>query len=277
MTKLYGVIGDPIAHSLSPLIHNGWMRDHQLDAQYFALQVAPHALADAIDTLARRGARGVNITLPHKEEALALAQTSTGRASEIGAANTLWRPGDGHWHADNTDAPGFLASLSPHLSRPIKGQTALVLGAGGSARAVVHALHTEGASVIVANRTLARAEALLAGYNELARSRRHMALPFKTGLNQIKSADFVINTTSLGHADTGIDLGPGHGRLFYDLSYGKPAKAIAAAAISSGWRAENGMQMLVYQAAFAFERWFGIMPDIATAIERVRRTLEATS
>ena len=277
MTKLYGVIGDPIAHSLSPLIHNGWMRDNRLDAEYFALQVPANDLTGGLETLARRGARGLNVTMPHKEAALAIAKTATPRARAIGAANTLWRPGDGHWHADNTDAPGFLAALSGLLTAPLKGQRVLVLGAGGSARAVVHALHSEGASILLANRTLARAEALIAQYADPATPSTHKAVTLESGLEQAKTVDIVVNTTSLGHQGGTLDLGAGQGRLFYDLSYGPPAKPIIAAASAAGWQAEDGLQMLVYQAAFAFERWFAIMPDIETGLARVRRTVDALS
>ena len=275
MTKLYGVTGDPIAHSLSPLIHNGWMRDHKLDAEYFAFQIPANALEEGLDALARRGIRGLNVTLPHKPDALALAKTVTPRAQSIGAANTLWRPGDGHWHADNTDAPGFLAALSGLLAKPLRGQTVLVLGAGGSARAVVQALQSKGATIILANRTLARAEALIRPYLTADTAPRHMAIDLHHGLKHAKTADFVVNTTSLGLQGQTLDLGEGQGRLFYDLSYGKAAAAFAQEVTRNGWQAEDGVQMLVYQAAYAFERWFEIMPDIERALDRVRRTLKA--
>jgi shikimate dehydrogenase len=277
MTRTFGVIGDPIAHSLSPLIHNGWMRDHKIDAEYFALQVAGGALTEGLQTLARRGLRGLNVTLPHKEDALALAQTATSRAAAIGAANTLWRPGDGSWHADNTDAPGFLAALSSVLTRPLKGQRALVLGAGGSARAVVYALHSEGVSILLANRTLSRGEALICKYNDDNSTKPHVAVSLETGLKRAENADFVVNTTSLAHNGQTLDLGSGRDRLFFDLSYGPPANAFAEATRAQGWQAEDGTQMLVYQAAYSFERWFGVMPDIEAGLDRVRRTLGAVS
>ena len=122
MTKLYGVTGDPISQSLSPLIHRGWMREHKLDAEYLAMHILAGEFEQGLETLARRGIHGLNVTLPHKENALAAAVHATDRARTIGAANTLWRPRNGTWHADNTDAPGFLASLGGLAQRSLKGQ-----------------------------------------------------------------------------------------------------------------------------------------------------------
>ena len=134
MTALYGVVGDPVSHSLSPVIHNAWMRDHQLDATYEAFLVPAGELADGLSTLERRGAKGLNITLPHKEAALAHADTQSDIARRIGAANTLVRTKDGGWHAENTDAPGFAETLgAAHID--VAGQNVCVLGAGGAARA----------------------------------------------------------------------------------------------------------------------------------------------
>lgn len=277
MTRLYGVTGDPIAQSLSPLIHRGWMREHKLDAEYLAMQIADGELEQGLETLVRRGIHGLNVTLPHKEKALALAASATDRAKIIGAANTLWRPRDGTWHADNTDAPGFLASLGGLIDRPLEGQRVLVFGAGGSARAIVYALHTKGASIILANRTLARAEALIAGYGAEGAGLGHRAVSLEAALEHQKTADFIVNTTSLGYSGGAFDLAEGHGRLFYDISYGAPAASVSASAQNAGWAVADGVLMLVYQAAFSFERWFGIMPDIESARDRVQRAVDAVS
>lgn len=271
MTTLFGVIGDPISHSLSPLIHKGWMRDHGLDTDYLAMQVAEGGLPDALATLAGRNCRGVNVTLPHKETALQLAETATERATMIGAANTLWRVGETQWRADNTDAPGFRAALTGESDKPVAGQRVLVFGAGGAARAVVYALHEDGAKICLANRTLSRAKDLLARYPQ----GDHSAASLDEGYAFATQADLVINTTSLGYSGAGLPLPDGAGRLLYDISYGKVAAGILGPAAENGWRTADGLTMLVYQAAFAFERWFGIMPDIATALARCRGVLEA--
>ncbi|MEO9970656.1 MAG: shikimate dehydrogenase [Hyphomonadaceae bacterium] len=277
MTRLYGVIGDPIAQSLSPMIHRGWMREHDIDAEYLAMQIPAGELEDGLGTLARRGASGLNVTMPHKHDALALAGTVTPRAKTIGAANTLWRPRDGTWHADNTDAPGFLATLAALISAPLRGQRVAVLGAGGAARAIVYALHSEGASILLANRTLARAENLIAEYGDEGQAQGHQAVTLETGLIALENADFVVNTTSLGFQNGSLDLPAGEGRLFYDISYGKAASVILTQAKAAGWRIADGLPMLVYQAAFSFERWFGILPETGLALERARTVIDAAS
>lgn len=270
MSGFYGVIGDPIAHSLSPLIHNGWIRDHGLETSYTAFQVPDGELKGALDTFAHRGAKGLNVTMPHKLSALALSETATPRASQIRAANTLWRAGDGNWHADNTDAPGFLVALLPHLDRPVRGQKVLIIGAGGAARAVVYALAEEGAVITLANRTLSRAESLLADFPTVSAK----PAPLEEALSRAAGFDFVVNTTSLGHQGQSLALPPGEGRLLYDLSYGKAADQTLKPAAEQGWSTQDGLSMLVYQAAFAFERWFGIMPDADKGLARCRAVLE---
>lgn len=271
MTGLYGVIGDPIAHSLSPLIHKGWMRDHHLDADYVAMQVPDGELPDALKTLAKRGCQGVNITLPHKLSALACADAATEQATRIGAANTLWLKENGCWGADNTDVPGFAAALKGHYGQSVTGKNILVLGAGGSARAVIDALDSGGANIVLANRTTSKAEALLKTYP----GGRHLALSLADGLARAKEADIVINTTSLGHSGQRLELPTGHGRLFFDISYGKAAESIRADASAQGWETADGLSMLVHQAAFSFQRWFGIEPDVGTGLDRARRVVEA--
>jgi shikimate dehydrogenase len=156
MRHLYGVIGDPIAHSLSPLIHKGWMRDHNLPADYLALQVPSDEFDKALTVLSEKGFKGFNVTLPHKLNALQWAQSVTPRARKIGAVNTLWYDADGQRHGDNTDAPGFMASLSAIYNKPLEGEDVLVLGAGGAARAIIYALDEAGAKVALANRTILR-------------------------------------------------------------------------------------------------------------------------
>ena len=270
MTHLYGVIGDPIAHSLSPLIHKGWMRDHRLPADYLGLQVPPDAFDESILTLSKKGFKGLNVTMPHKLNALKWAKIVTPQARKIGAVNTLWRDLDGDWHGDNTDAPGFMASLGEIFNQPLEGTEVLVLGAGGSARAIIYALDEAGARVRLANRTLSKAEAILSLFEENS----HTALSLEEGLAAAGDFRLVVNTTSLGYSGQGLKLPDSHGGLLYDISYGKAAKTILEPAAAQGWRAADGLSMLVYQAAYAFERWFDIMPDIEKGLQRCRRVLE---
>ncbi len=273
MTRLYGVLGDPIAHSLSPLIHKGWMRKHNLAADYLALQVPSGEFDTSLETLDARGFTGFNVTLPHKEAALKACNLLTERARSIGAVNTMWRADETSWHGDNTDATGFHAALMELVETDLSGQTILVLGAGGAARAIVFALHKAGVQIKLANRTRARANALLQSYTDTD----HSVLSFEEGIAKTADIDCIINTTSLGHMAESVfpDLPPGKNRLFYDISYGKAADAVLGPAHAAGWRIADGLSMLVWQAAFAFEHWFGILPDTEDTLLKCRRTLEA--
>lgn len=271
MTALYGVVGDPVSHSLSPVIHNAWMRAHQLDATYEAFHVPAGDLADGLATLERRGAKGLNITLPHKEDALALADTQSDIARRIGAANTLIRTKDGGWHAENTDAPGFAESLRAGNVN-VAGQNVCVLGAGGAARAVVLALADMRADLTICNRTVYRAEEMVSHLGVEAK-----VLGLESAELEMARANVVINTLSLGHSGQTLDFPEGQQRTFYDISYGKGAAAMLAAAGQAGWKTVDGLGMLVAQAAFSFEHWFGILPDMESALTRCRKLVEATS
>ena len=191
MTKLLGVIGDPIAHSLSPLIHNGWLRDMGFNATYEAMHVPAGEFHNALKTLEKRDCLGVNVTLPHKAAALAEASEASESAEKIAAANTLIHLGDGSWRADNTDAPGFieaLGGLNPHEDR------VLLLGAGGSARAIVHALSVYGINLVILNRTASRARDL-AEQLGTSDTQSDNIIQYK---DYIETATIVINTTSMG-------------------------------------------------------------------------------
>lgn len=269
MTRLLGVIGDPVAHSLSPYIHNHWLRTHRLDAVYAALEVKAGELASSLDSLLTHDAFGLNVTLPHKEDVLKLAVSASDTARRIGAANTLARAPDGGWHADNTDAPGFALTLE-YGDIAVEGREVFLLGAGGSARAVADVLTRRGARLTLCNRTIARAEALAL---DLAPAARILSLD--DGLRQLGRASVVINTLSLGHFGGALELPRSSGGIFYDISYGKGAAGSLAEATAKGWRALDGLGMLVAQAALSFELWFGLTPDLANAHARARALLEA--
>jgi len=283
MTKLFGVIGDPIAHSLSPLIHKGWMRDYKLGADYLALQVVAGIFDEALETLEGKGFKGLNITLPHKISALKFAGELSSRAEKIGAVNTLCRKEDGLWHGDNTDAPGFQHALA-HAFRGLQierflSQHALIIGAGGAARSVAYTFGDDQQRAIFCNRTVERAQALKpvfdAAYVPVEGNKGRRVCSFENLHAELKTCAFVINTTSLGHAGASLDWPPGRGRLVYDLSYGKVAENFLGPARVAGWQTVDGLRMLVAQAASSFKIWFGIEPDIDTALERCQRVLEA--
>lgn len=268
MRKLLGVIGDPVAHSLSPFIHNHWLREAGIDAVYAALEVKAGELAQSLESLEAHGALGLNVTLPHKEEALRLAASASDTARRLGAANTLVPRKQGGWHAENTDAPGFAMTLD-FGEIDVKDRDVFLLGAGGSARAVADTLVQRGARLTICNRTVDRADALALALAPAAR-----ILTLDEGLLRLHSAAVVVNTLSLGHQGGRLNLPESGGGVFYDISYGKAATAALAEARSKGWRALDGLGMLVAQAALSFEKWFGGMPDLAEAHTRARKLLE---
>lgn len=270
MSKLLGVIGDPIAHSLSPLIHNGWLRDNAIRATYEAFQVPDGEFDSALESLKKRDLIGLNVTLPHKHAALAAAQDASEAATRIGAANTLSVLKDGDLRADNTDAPGFMRALGgidPSLD------WAVVLGAGGSARAIVFALTNVGIPVTILNRTEAKAAAL----SEELGIESTRSGPLDSYTEYIESATIVINTTSMGHAGDVLTLREGGGRTFFDISYGKISRRQLAHAEGQGWAVKDGLEMLVAQAAYSFEIWFGVLPDLDAGLRRCRMALKAST
>ncbi|WP_213269413.1 shikimate dehydrogenase [Hyphomonas sp.] len=270
MTHLLGVVGDPIAHSLSPFIQNGWLRANHIDAVYSAFEVKAGELPSGLDALGRQGVIGLNITLPHKEEALQLATSASETAKRLGAVNFLVRRDNG-WIGENTDAPGFAMTLD-YGDIDVAGRDIFLLGAGGSARAVASVLAQRGAQLTICNRTVARAEALA---RDLAPGARVLGL--KEAMQHLSSAAVAVNTLSLGHSGGNLELPQTVGGIFYDISYGRGAAAALAEARSKGWRVLDGLGMLVAQAAISFEHWFGVLPDMAEAHARCRKLVEATS
>ena len=260
---LAGVLGWPIGHSRSPRLHGHWLRRHRIPGHYVPMSVAPDDLAEALRALPRLGFVGVNVTIPHKEQALALATTVSEEAARIGAANTLTFLDGGGVHADNTDGYGFLANLrqaAPGWSA-LAGP-ALVLGAGGSARAVVAALIADGApEVRLANRTRARAEALAAHFGPVVRVVDWAEADAAAG-----GAATIVNATSLGMADAAgaaltFAAAPA-GAVVTDLVYRPLETAFLAAARARGLAVVDGLGMLLHQAVPGFERWFGVRPEV---------------
>jgi shikimate dehydrogenase len=248
-----GVCGWPVGHSRSPAMHNAALRASGLDGwEYLALPLPPRLFAETVRALPTAGFRGVNVTIPHKEAALALADDASPAARAIGAANTLTFERDGAILADNTDAPGLLEALRAQIDPA--GRSALVLGAGGAARAAVWALVGAGARVEVWNRTPARAAALA---GELGA--RHISVP--------GAAEIVVNATSVG-LDPNIDPFKAiplkadtfeAGSCVIDLVYGSGETRFLEAARSRGARVIDGLEILVAQGVASFERWTGKM------------------
>lgn len=263
---LAGVIGSPVAHSRSPVLHGYWLRRYGIKGHYIPMDIAQADLREALSILPRCGFVGLNVTIPHKETVLAMADIVTDRAALIGAANTLIFRKDGKVHADNTDGAGFVANLrqnAPHWN-PASGP-AVVFGAGGGARAVVAALIEVGVPEIhIANRTRPRAEALRSDFGAKVHVHEWVQIP---GL--LDDAATVVNTTSLGmvgKAEFKVPLDRLNPRaLVTDLVYTPLRTPFLDAAAEIGCTTVDGLGMLLHQAAPGFERWFGQRPEVDDA------------
>ena len=259
---LAGVIGWPIAHSLSPRVHGHWLRRYGLTGYYIPIGLRSEEFAAGLLSLPRLGFRGVNVTIPHKEAALALATEPTARAEVIGAANTIIFGARGEIRADNTDGYGFIANLRQHAPAwQAPAGPALVLGAGGGARAIVAALLDEGTPELwLVNRNRARAEGLRAYFGP-----RVAALDWSEAADALARAATVVNTTPLGMADTEVpvDLSAARpGTLVADIVYGAAPTPFIAEARRLGLPAVEGLGMLLHQAVPGFEAWFGRRPEV---------------
>ncbi|MFV0360946.1 shikimate dehydrogenase [Tropicimonas sp.] len=267
---LAGVIGAPISHSLSPRLHGYWLRKHGIAGYYTPLHIEPENLAEVLHVLPKMGFVGINVTIPHKEAVLELANHITDRAALAGAANTLIFHPDGRIHADNTDGYGFLANLSQNAPGwDAKDGAAAVFGAGGAARAVVTALLEAGApEVRIANRTRQRAEALRHEFGP-----RIIVFDWARASDMLPEATTVVNTTSLGMAGK-TDFRPSvldrlsPGAVVTDVVYTPLETEFLNAAAARGGRIVDGLGMLLHQGAPGFERWFGVRPEVDDALRR---------
>jgi shikimate dehydrogenase len=255
------VIGWPVEHSRSPLIHGYWIKKYKLAAEYRREAVPPDEFEDFVTNLAERGYVGANVTIPNKEAARALSKADD-RADKVGAANTLWLDGT-TLRSTNTDVEGFINNLdasTPGWNRGL--DTVVVMGAGGTARAVVYGLSERGVQRIhVVNRTLERATALRDEFGKRVNPVRWEELG---GL--LSSAGLLVNTTSLGMAGK-PPLSVNLARLpasavVADVVYAPLETALLAAARARGLRTVDGLGMLLHQAVRGFELWFGVQPEV---------------
>ena len=255
--KLAGVIGWPVAHSRSPRLHNFWLARHGIDGAYVPLPVPPGALARAVAGLQAAGFAGVNVTIPHKEAALALCDGVDQAACQAGAVNTLVFTGSGI-QGGNTDGAGFLANLAAHGVAP---GPALLLGAGGAARAIASSLLRVGASVTIANRSAQRALALRSALPGL----RVADWPVRS----LAGFSLLVNTTSLGMAGQPaleLDLlAAPDGLTVADIVYVPLRTPLLARAQARGLRTVPGLGMLLHQAVPGFSAWFGVTPQVDQA------------
>ncbi len=255
------VVGHPIAHSRSPKIHGHWLARHGIAGSYEAVDVAPADFPGFLSGLRGAGFAGGNVTIPHKEAAHALAERRDEAAEAIGAVNTLWFE-HGRLVGGNTDAHGFAANLDEYAPGWAENGPAMVLGAGGAARAVIHACLRRGISEIrVLNRTLARAEELAHRFGAGV-----SAHPLAAAAEFLPEAGLLINTTSLGmHGSSEIPVDPSvmpDRAIVTDIVYVPLETPLLAAARARGLKTVDGLGMLLHQAVPGFERWFGVRPEV---------------
>ena len=265
--RLAGVVGWPVAHSRSPRLHGFWLEKHGIDGAYVPIAVRPENLATALRALPLLGFSGVNVTVPHKEAALAAVDRASDAARRIGAVNTIVIDADGRLEGSNTDGFGFLENLAAALPgwRASDG-AAVLLGAGGAARAVAAALVDGGAPEIrLVNRTPERARRLAAEiggpFRIVAWSERAAALA---------DAALLVNATTLGMAgqpplDLALSALPGDA-VVNDIVYAPLETPLLAAARARGNRVVDGLGMLLHQARPGFAAWFGVAPQVTAAL-----------
>ena len=265
------VLGHPIAHSRSPMLHGFWLRSLRLAGSYEAVDVAPGQLNGFFERLRNEGFAGGNVTVPHKLAVMKHVSRLDDAASAIGAVNTIWQEA-GAWVGGNTDAAGFLGNLDEGAPGwDSGGRTAVILGAGGAARAAVYALKSRGFTVHLVNRTLAHAADIAEHFGEgiFAHDWDRLAA-------LMPGAGLLVNTTALGmqgKPPLEIDLAPlGPDAIVHDIVYAPLQTQLLQAARARGLRSVDGLGMLLHQAVPGFAHWFGVTPKVTPEL---RALLEA--
>ncbi len=269
MTALTGLIGYPVSHSLSPRIHDFWIKEHGLDAAYKLFTTAPARLRQTMLHMRKKEVRGVNITIPHKQAVMEYLDDTDANARAIGAVNTVTNR-DGKFVGSNTDAYGFITNLREGLTGKPDGDIAnylqhvVVLGAGGATRAIIVALQQAGAKTItLTNRSFDKAQILANHFNLTA-------LPWEVRAEALSEATLLVNTTSLGMAghpplELGLSALPKSAAV-HDIVYAPLETPLLFAAAKQGHQTVDGLGMLLYQAQAAFELWHGVKPKVTKAL-----------
>lgn len=275
-TEVFGVLGDPIAHSLSPLLHNRAFQHHKMNRVYLPLRVPRDRLRQTLEDFEWLGIKGYSVTIPHKETVIPVAAGSDAAVKAIGAANTLYRTGTGGWHASNTDCDAAVASIRLALREDddtLKGRKAVVLGAGGAARAVVYGLLQAGAFVTIANRTNSKAERLAAEMGCQVTRWEHR------GTDHF---DVLVNCTSVGmYPNMNETPFPENwlrdGAIVFDTVYNPENTLLIKQARERGCRVVSGIEMFIRQAAAQFELFTGFAPELETFRETLRQSISAVN
>lgn len=264
MIKL-AVFGDPIAHSLSPTIHTRFAQHAGIDIDYQAIHADADTLIDALTDFREHGGVGANLTVPHKQTGLSVCESTNRRAQAAGAVNTLIRTDTG-WHGDNTDGLGLIWDLH-RLQLNLEDNHILIIGAGGAACGILPALLEQNpANIIIANRTLSRAQRVAERFNQYPVSACELE-----DVEGLKSIELVIHASAAGHSDNTLDLPAlayASNPFCYDLSYGTAAQLFINWARQHQYSCADGLGMLVGQAAEAFTLWTGctLSDDIRTQV-----------
>ena len=264
-TKIAGVIGWPINHSKSPKVHGFWLKKYNIDGVYHALSVSPNRLSQALKGVAALGFRGVNLTIPHKIEAMALCDRIDDTAKRIGAVNTVTICKDGLLSGTNSDAYGFIENLYNKSSWTASQGPAVILGAGGAARAVAVALSDAGVDQIrIINRTREHAEALIVD----TKIKNAVAESWKYRHEALEGAGLLVNSTNLGMAgceplDINLSMLP-RSATVNDIVYVPLLTELLKASKNRGNETVDGLDMLLYQAKVGFRLWYGVSPDVTS-------------
>ena len=274
-TKIAAVIGDPIAQSLSPYLHNYWLKKNKIDGVYIPLKVSESDFPKFIKTLPDLGFAGCNITIPHKETTLKLCNFISKAAKQIGAVNTVTIDKDGKIFGDNSDYFGFIQNIkSEHQNLDFKGKKVLLLGAGGAARAIVFGLLNQGvAEITIANRNLERAENLTEDFTSFCHSHENgnpdqiiKIISWNDRDKNLSEFDILVNSTSLGMVgkeELKIDLSNlRKSALVCDIVYKPLITKLLKTAKQQGNPISTGIGMLIYQGLNGFEKWFGFKPEV---------------
>lgn len=284
MTELVGIFGYPLAHSISPAFQQAAFDSYSMDVRYEAWPVPPEELERAVGKLRSEPYMGANVTVPHKQQVMELIDTIDPVAARIGAVNTIARTGES-LTGYNTDVSGFIRSLREKGGFEPRGRRALVLGAGGAARAAVFGLIEEGVeSLAIANRTLERAESLANEASPLMEGISAMPLQGDEISRVAASADLIVNSTSIGmrHTDSegssplaGVRINPRS--LVCDMVYNPEDTPLLKEARAAGARTLGGLPMLIYQGAAAFEIWTGKEAPIEVMFRASERAMAENS
>lgn len=275
----YAVAGNPVAHSRSPHIHSLFAQQTGQSVDYGRLLCPLDAFTPEVKAFAASGAKGCNVTVPFKFEAFELATRRSPRAELAQAANTL-RFDEGGWLADNTDGVGLVRDITVNAGVPLAGRRVLLLGAGGASAGVLGPLiEARPAEIVMANRTVEKAQAIVARHADWAA--QHGVQLSARGLSDAGTGfDVFINGTAASLAGSGVPVGPEvlkAGSLALDMMYGPAAQAFLDWARSHGAVARDGLGMLVEQAAESFALWRGVRPDTAPVLAEMRALVDAAS